>query len=225
MHDVTVVFDLDGTLADTSPDLTGALQAVLAGMGLPPVDAAFARPLAGRGARVMIGSALQALGEAPPGPEDMQHHIADFIEYYRAHIAVGSRAFPGCEAELIRLAARGARLAVCTNKREDLAVLLLSELGLARHFQAVLGGDSLAVCKPDPAHVLGAIAAAGGSPSRAVMVGDSIADVDAARAAEVPVIAVSFGFSDVPAGMLGADLVIHHYGQLHAAVEALLRGG
>jgi phosphoglycolate phosphatase len=224
MHDVTVVFDLDGTLADTSPDLAGALQAVLAQRGLPPADTALVKPLAGRGARVMIETALRMLGQEPPGPEEMQRLIADFIDYYRGHIADGSRPFPGCEAGLDRLTARGARLAVCTNKREDLAVLLLNELGLTRHFQAILGGDSLAVCKPDPAHVLGAIAAAGGSASRAVMVGDSLADVNAARGADVPVIAVSFGYSDVPAAMLGADLVIHHFEQLQGAVEALLRG-
>jgi phosphoglycolate phosphatase len=224
MHEVTVVFDLDGTLADTSPDLAGALQAVLTGLGLPRVDEAFARPLAGRGARVMIEMALRELGQTVPGPEEMERLIAEFIDYYRAHIAVGSRPFPGCEAELTRLTARGARLAVCTNKREELALLLLNRLGLTHHFQAILGGDSLAVCKPDPAHVLGTIAAAGGSPSRAVMVGDSITDVTAAQRAGLPVIAVSFGFSEVPAAALGADLVIHHFAQLPGALEKVLRG-
>lgn len=225
MHNATVVFDLDGTLVDTSPDLIAALQAVLAGLGLPEADEAAFWPLAGRGARVMIETAIRSHGAALPDREEMNGLVSEFVAHYRARITHASRPFPGCEAALTALAVRGATLAVCTGKREDLAVQLLTGLKLAQRFKAIVGGDSLPVCKPHPGHVLGAIAAAGGSPLRAVMIGDSAADVDAAKAAGVPVIAVSFGYSDTPVAGLGADLVIAHFDELYGAVETLLSAG
>jgi phosphoglycolate phosphatase len=221
MQDVTVVFDLDGTLADTSPDLCGALQAVMAPLGIA-VELSEMRHLVGRGARVMIERAFTRYGKPQPEREVMDGLVAEYFDYYVAHIADSSFAFPGVEAELIRLTECGARLAVCTNKREDAARLLLGKLDMTRHFRAILGGDTLPVQKPDPAHLFGAIAAAGGSPERAVMIGDSIVDIETARAANVPSVAVSFGFSDVPATSLGAGIVIDHYSELPGALKTVL---
>ena len=139
------------------------------------------------------------------------------LEHYAANICVATRAFPGLEAALDALAERGAALAVCTNKAERLTLLLLDALGPEQPFQAVVGGDTLPVRKPDPATLREAVARAGGG--RAVLVGDSITDADTARAAGVTFVAVSFGFSDRPVEELGADAVIDGFEELVAVLE------
>jgi phosphoglycolate phosphatase len=221
MRGVTVVFDLDGTMVDTAPDLIAALDHLFAKLGLPPSDPAVALPAVGHGARAIIDAAVNAIGYKIP-PEGYDPLVEQFVAYYRENIAVKSRAFPGFEKAAQALITEGAVLAVCTNKREDLARKLLNELNLSRYFQAVVGGDTLAVRKPHPRHVLGAISAAGGDPARAVMVGDSAADVGAAKAAGVPVVAVQFGYSAESAQALGADVVITHFDQLFEIVRGLL---
>ena len=144
-----------------------------------------------------------------------------FLEHYLANIAHESRPFPGVEDVLDALAAEGAALAVCTNKREAWSRLLLDLLGMTPRFRAIAGRDTFAVCKPDPGHLTGVIAAAGGDPARAIMVGDSGVDVATARAAAVPVIGVTFGYSDTPLAALGPDAVIGHYRELRPAIRAL----
>jgi phosphoglycolate phosphatase len=221
MSHPTIVFDLDGTLVDTAPDLIATLNAVLAREGYGTVAYEEARTMIGGGARHMLARALTQQGIAI-APGDLDRLFADFIAYYAAHIADHSRPFPGLEPTLDLMAANGARFAVCTNKLEQLAVLLLERLGLAGRFAAICGQDTFGVPKPDPELLRQTIARAGGDVGDAVMIGDSAADVAVARAAGVPVIAVDFGYSDVPAPLLEADLVIGHFAQLPGAVASLL---
>ena len=142
-----------------------------------------------------------------------------FLEHYQAHIADNTRPFAGVEAALDALSAQGVALAICTNKLEGLARMLVDALGWNGRFEAIVGGDTLAVRKPDPAPLLLAIDRAGGGPG--AFVGDSITDTDTARAAAVPCVAVSFGFSDRPAEQLGADRLINHFDELSAVLEAI----
>ncbi len=221
MNGATVVFDLDGTMIDTGPDLTAALNHVLRGLDLPQAAPEDVRPVVGLGARAIIEHALARRGHAIDAGA-LEAHLDSFLAYYRQNIAVHSTPFPGFETALAGLAAEGFRLAVCTNKREDLAVKLLKEMRLAQHFHAIAGGDTFPVRKPDPGHLLGAIALAGGVAQRAVMVGDSRPDVAAARAAGVPIIAVSFGYAGEPLENLQPDLVLHHFDDLRRAVGSLL---
>jgi phosphoglycolate phosphatase len=220
MSHPTIVFDLDGTLVDTAPDLVATLNAVLAREGYGAVAYKDARTMIGGGARHMLERALSRHRVALT-PADLDRLFADFIAYYAEHIADRSRPFPGLEQSLDRLAAQDARLAVCTNKLERLSLLLLEQLGLAGRFAAVCGQDTFGIAKPDPELLRRTIARAGGSAANAVMVGDSFADVAVARAAGVPVIAVDFGYSDVPAALLKADRVIGHFDELADAVAAV----
>ena len=217
---LTVVFDLDGTLVDTAPDLIETLNVVFTRDGLPPLDYAAARDMIGGGARRMIESALKLQGRGlTEGVVDRL--FADFIVHYGAHIADRSQPFPGLDAALDRLASRGCQFAVCTNKLESLSRLLLEALGLSRRFAAICGQDTFGMQKPDPEILRRTIRAAGGALQRAVMVGDSGTDIATARAAGVPIVAVDFGYSETPVRELGPDRVISHFDQLADAVFAL----
>ena len=217
----TIVFDLDGTLVDTAPDLLRALDFALEREGLNPPEDHEARNFIGGGARAMIERAL-AHSRVQFSKEKVDTIFRQFLVHYEDHIADHSRPFPGLEHALERLAAEGALLAVCTNKMERYAVKLLDELRLTAHFAFIAGGDTFAFRKPDPRHLTGAIERAGGNLDRAVLVGDSETDVVTAKAAEIPVIAVSFGYTDIPAAALGADRLIHKYEDLPAAAMDLL---
>ena len=211
----TVVFDLDGTLVDTAPDLIGALNVVLGERGLAPVPVEAARHLVGRGGRVLLQRGFADAGaQMPEGEADAL--FARFLDAYRARIAQDSRPYPGVEAALDALAHAGARLAVCTNKPGEYARLLLDALDLSRRFAAVVGADEVAARKPDPRHLLDTVARAGGEAARALMVGDSEADALAARGAAAPVVLVSFGYTETPAAELGADAVIDGFDALPA---------
>jgi phosphoglycolate phosphatase len=215
------VFDLDGTLIDTAPDLIGSLNALLAEQGLPPVALSDARHLVGQGAKAMIERGFAQAGEPLPG-QKVPALFDRFIEIYVARIAQESVIFEDLETTLDLLAAEGAALAVCTNKRTDLSLALLDALGLTRRFAAIIGPDMAPAPKPDPRHLLAAISAAGGDPARALMVGDSLSDVLAAKAAGVPVAVVSFGYTETPAAELGADVLIDHFTELPAIARRLL---
>jgi len=215
-----LVFDLDGTLADTAGDLMGTLNVVLAREGLAPLPLAQAKSMLGAGARALIARGFAAAGREL-APEKLQRLFSDFLDHYNAHIADNSWLFPGVTAALDRAAASGYRLAVCTNKLEHSSHLLLGKLGVAERFQFVCGQDTFGVAKPDPKPLVETIARAGGDRARAIMVGDSRTDIDTARAAGVPVIAVDFGYTDVPVKDLGPDRVISHFDALAAAVRAL----
>ena len=220
----TVVFDLDGTLVDTAPDLVATLNIIFAREGLPPVAYDAARNMVGGGARAMIERGLAAEGRKLAAAE-VDRLVDDFIEHYAAHIADRSRPFPGLEAALDELAAGGCRFAVCTNKLEWLSVRLLDALGLSRRFVAICGADTFGLQKPDPELLRRTIARAGGHPGQAVMVGDSISDIALARAAGIPVVAVDFGYTETPVGELGPDRVISALSDLPNAVFELLRAG
>ena len=217
----TIVFDLDGTLIDTAPDLIETLNVIFAREGLPPVDYATARNLIGGGAKPMIARGLESEGNAVV-PAKLEQMFADFIAYYSAHIADRSQPFPGLVDALDELTARGCLFAVCTNKLENLSVLLLDKLQLAGRFKAICGQDTFGIQKPDPEVLRRTIVAAGGIPQQAIMIGDSVTDIRTARAAGVPVVAVDFGYSDRPVADYKPDRVISHFSELPAAIAALI---
>ncbi len=221
----TILFDLDGTLVDTAPDLAAAMNHVLALNGRPPLPVAAVRHLVGHGARALITRGLAAGSAAPPTPDDVEAAVPAFLAHYADHIADGSRPWPGVVAALDALAAAGCRLGVCTNKPTALAGALLQALGLAGRFAAIVGGDAVPRPKPDGGHVLATIDACGGDAGDAVLVGDSAADLGGGRAAGVPVVLVSFGYSDRPAAELGADALIDHFDALLPALAGLAPGG
>jgi phosphoglycolate phosphatase len=216
-----VVFDLDGTLVDTAPDLINALNFILGREGLPPVPLHAARNMIGAGARRLLERGLELDGRAA-GFEDITRLTNDFIDYYAAHIADLSRPFEGLESALDDLGARGYRFAVCTNKLEWLSKLLLDRLGLSARFSAICGADTFGVSKPDPAILRQTIARAGGQLASAIMVGDAGPDIGVARRAGIPVIGVEFGYTEVPIADLKPDRLISHLSDLPAAVESLM---
>jgi phosphoglycolate phosphatase len=216
----TIVFDLDGTLVDTAPDLISALNFVLDREGLPPVPLASARNMIGAGARKLIERGLEAEGRAMT-VKDIDRMTADFIDYYAEHIAEASRPFEGLESALDDLSARGFLLAVCTNKLEWLSKRLLDQLDLSPRFAAICGADTFGVSKPDPAILQQTVARAGGAIASTIMVGDAGTDIGVARRAGVPVIGVSFGYTEVPIAELKPDRLIHHMRDLPAAVGEL----
>ena len=217
-----LVFDLDGTLVDTAPDLVDTLNVVFAREGMPPVPYDDARMMIGGGAKAMLVRGLEAEGRAVT-PDLLDRLFGDFLAYYADHIAVRSRPFPGLIDALDVLAARGHNFAICTNKLEALSVLLLDELGLSARFAAVCGQDTFGMQKPDPEVLRRTITAAGGTPDNAVMIGDSATDIRTARAAGIPVIAVDFGYSERPVVEFGPDRVISHFAQLPGEIAALTR--
>jgi phosphoglycolate phosphatase len=212
-----IVFDLDGTLIDTAPDLVDTLNHILAREGLPPVPFAAARDMIGGGARILLERGLAAEGRAC-GQEVVDRLYRDFVAHYGEHIADRSQPFPGLERALDELAAMGWRFAVCTNKLESLSRRLLDLLDLSGRFEAVCGQDTFGVHKPHPDILLHTIRRAGGAPGRAIMVGDSGNDIAVARAANIPVIAVDFGYTEIPVAELGPDRIIQDYSELAAAV-------
>jgi phosphoglycolate phosphatase len=215
-----LIFDLDGTLVDTAPDLLGATNAVLAGQGRTPIDPASLRHMVGFGARSLITQAMAATG-APAPEQEMAALVADFIAHYRDHIADFSRPFPGVQATLKQLRAEGMRLGVLTNKPADLTRLLLDRLGMAEDFAAVYGAGSRPYTKPDPRifhDVVSDLYSPEGGGGPAIMVGDSVTDLSTARAANAPCILVSYGYTPVPVAELGADLVLEDFTALPKAL-------
>ena len=217
----TIVFDLDGTLVDTAPDLISALNHVLEREGMPAVPLHLARTMIGAGARRLIERGLELDGRVV-SVEDINRLTNDFIDYYAAHIADASRPFEGLDDALDDLSGRGYRFAVCTNKLEWLSKLLLDRLGLSGRFAAICGADTFGVSKPDPAILRQTVARAGGDLSSTVMVGDAGPDIGVARRAGVPVIGVEFGYTEVPIADLKPDLLIAHMRQLPGAVATLV---
>jgi phosphoglycolate phosphatase len=215
-----LVFDLDGTLADTAGDLVATLNVILAREGLAAVELAQARAMVGGGARLLIQRGLTANG-ITASESRLDEMLVDFLAYYEAHIADETALFPGVAAALDRFEAAGFTFAVCSNKVEYPSVLLLTALGIAGRFQAICGKDTFRVSKPDGEALLQTIARAGGDRDRAVMIGDSKIDIDAARNAGVPVVAVNFGYTSEPVDTFKPDRVIGHYDELWGAVEAL----
>ncbi|MGB3446287.1 MAG: HAD family hydrolase [Xanthobacteraceae bacterium] len=217
-----IAFDLDGTLVDTAPDLIGALNHILIREKMSPLPLDSARNLIGAGARRLLERGLEAENRQIT-PEEMTKLTEDFITYYADHIADESRPFEGLEAALDDLAGCGYRLAVCTNKLEWLSRRLLDRLGLTPRFAAICGADTFGVSKPDPIILRQTVAKAGGAIASTIMVGDAGTDVGVARRAGVPVIGVSFGYTEVPIADLKPDRLIDRMSELPEAVESLLK--
>ncbi len=216
----TLVFDLDGTLVETLPDLSAALNELLRRDGLPALPDEAMREIVGQGARVMIQRGYARNGRELSA-DRLDTLFADFIDHYSQNIADHSHPFPGLLDALDRLEVAGWTFAVCTNKLEALSKRLLDALGMSSRFAFIAGPDTFGVHKPDPQHILRTVEAAGGSRENAIMVGDSAADIKAAKAAPMPVIAVDFGYTPVPVRELDPDIVISDYDALWDAVERL----
>ena len=215
------VFDLDGTLADTIYDLIATLNVVLASEGLPALSLEAGRSMVGAGARALLERGLAAAGrEVTPDRLDELHRA--FMVHYGDNLCVDTKLFPGAVEALDRLATAGFRLAVCTNKYESHSIRLLESLGVADRFAAIAGRDTFPYFKPDPRHLTLTVDRAGGDPGRAVLVGDSRTDIVTAQAAGMPVVAVTFGYTDVPVAELGPDRMIDHFDQLFDSVQSAL---
>jgi phosphoglycolate phosphatase len=216
-----VVFDLDGTLVDTAPDLIAALNVTLRKEGIAELPLASARNLIGGGARKLIERGLEVEGRNCTVAE-IDVMLKNFIAYYSEHIADLSRPFEGLHAALDELAANGAAFAVCTNKLEWLSKLLMDRLALSQRFKAICGADTFGVAKPDPAFLRQTVARAGGNMATTIMVGDAGTDVGVARRAGVPVVGVTFGYTETPIEELDPDRVISSMTDLPQAVLELL---
>jgi phosphoglycolate phosphatase len=214
------VFDLDGTLAETAPDLIATLNVIMRQEGIPEVPLEKARDMIGAGSRAMIERGFE-LARKDLTPAHSDELFRQFLAVYAENLCVGSHLFEDVETTLDRLAAQGYLLAVCTNKVELHSRRLLDHLGIADRFAAICGRDTFPWYKPDPRHLTRTIATAGGDPARAVMIGDSRTDIDTAKAAGVPVIAVPFGYTDVPVDELGPDMIVQRYAELVEAIGGL----
>lgn len=217
-----IVFDLDGTLVDTAPDLLAALSHCLADTGLPPIDPKLFHAYLGMGGRAMIERAFRQANHALAADQH-EKLVTTFLQHYTDNIPGTSQPYPGVLDAMRRFSEAGWKLAICTNKFETLSHALIEGLGIEAHFAANCGADTFAWRKPDPRHLLSTIERAGGDPDRAVMVGDSKTDIDTAKAAGIPVIAVDFGYTDQPVTTYEPSMVISHYDELTvAAAEKLL---
>ena len=208
-----VIFDLDGTLVDTAPDLMAATNHVLALLRRRPITMPEVRTFVGRGARILIERGVAATGDAIDEASLTYYH-AEFLRHYEGHTADRSEIFPGVVALLKRLADSGIKAGVCTNKPEDLSRLLLDTLDLSRFFGAVVGPDTIGIAKPNAAPYLEAVRRLGVEPQHSIMVGDSDVDILTARAAKVPVIAVTFGYTAKPVAEFGPDYLVSHFDEI-----------
>jgi phosphoglycolate phosphatase len=217
-----VVFDLDGTLLDTHADLVESLNHTIAALDLQPVTYADLTHLVGHGAKVMIERACK-LRNHPLSETEVPPLLERFIAHYTETMPGHTKPYPGVVAAMGGLKAQGIKLAVCTNKLESLALPLLQALGLAGYFDAITGGDTFPVRKPDARHLTGTVERAGGTLSRTIMIGDSLNDIAVAKNAGVASIGVPFGYSDVPIESLEPGRVIQHFDELTPElVEALI---
>lgn len=215
-----LVFDLDGTLLETAPDLVGTLNWILNEEGLKSIPLQTAKTYIGQGAKMMIENGFKA-NEKSINPERVEELMPVFLAHYEARISRESHAFPNLLTVLDQLSSDGWDFAVCTNKHERLARILLKDLDLTERFVAITGGNTFENKKPHPEHLLKTIALTTSKPENAIMVGDSISDINAAKAAGIPVIAVDFGYTPVHVKDLSPDIVISDFDQLHEAIESI----
>lgn len=217
----TVIFDLDGTLVDSLPDLLGSLNALMTENGRRALDGAEVRHMVGDGAAKLVERAFAATGPLPPA-DALAEQLARFLDRYQRRATALTRPFPGAIVALSALRRAGVRLGVCTNKPAAATAEVLSGLGLAPYFTCVIGGDTIpGRRKPDPAPIRACLEALHAAPEAAILVGDGEADVAAARAAGIAVIACSFGYARIPVAELGADAVIDHFADLADAMVHL----
>lgn len=216
-----ILFDLDGTLVETAPDLAAAMNHVLAQEGLPQLGVDAVRPIIGHGAKALITRGFSAAGRSLD--DDRAHDLTlIFLDHYRANIAVHSHAFPGVVEALSRLHEEGFRLAVCTNKPQGLSEQLLDALDLTKFFHAIVGADAVTAKKPDPEHVFETLRQCQGNQARALFVGDSETDERAARAAGLPFILFPLGYRTLSVEDLAADAILTDYHHLPDLVMSRL---
>lgn len=217
-----IIFDLDGTLVDSNRDLIPALNKATETVGLPPIAMKDVGHVVGQGALQMIAKAFEFYGrDLEAGGTVHMQLFQHFLDHYEHNLTNETIFFQGALQALDELRDADWQLAVCTNKFEKFARKLLIELGEANRFPVITGGDTFAVKKPDPGHLFETAKLAGVAAQRCIMVGDSINDIAAAKAANMPVIAVDFGYTDVPVDQLGPDRVISHFDELSAVVAEL----
>jgi len=219
--DWTLVFDLDGTLVETAPDLHAALNHTLVQKNLGPVAIETIRMMIGEGAKALIRKGLAHHGAKIDETELEEQLWPSFLNYYQKNITRLSHAYPGCVDCLKRLTRSKAKLAVCTNKAQMLAEHVLAGVELDHYFAATVGGDALAVKKPDGAHILETIARSGGDPKRAIMIGDSQTDERAARDAGLPFVFVSFGYGTLSGQPYDRLRSIDHWRDMQRALSQL----
>ncbi len=217
----TLVFDLDGTLVETAPDLHRATNEIMRSENLSEISLENVRAFVGQGARALIKRGA-AESNAEFSAEKLDALTLDFIDIYQSDIAAQSHLFEGVTASLDDLEAHGAQFCVCTNKNTHLAQKLLGALSIDNRFKSIIGADSVANKKPHQDHYLHALHAAGGSLKKSIMIGDSYSDVGAARNAGVPVILVSFGYTDIAPEALAPDAIIDHFDELKSTLKSLL---
>ena len=215
----TVVFDLDGTLADTSADLIAAANACFRARGYGDLlDPAADALIAFAGGRAMLQAGYARVGAEAPVAED----YAALLAFYEANIAVHTRLYDGVEAALERLKSQGFQLAICTNKPEGLAETLVRKLGIRAQFGALIGADTLPTRKPDPAPYIAAVERAGGAVARSILIGDTVTDRETARACGVASVLVSFGPEGRAIERLAPEALLDHYDDLPALALRLL---
>ncbi|MEM7216270.1 MAG: HAD-IA family hydrolase [Pseudomonadota bacterium] len=224
MQKNTLIFDLDGTLAHTAPDLIGTLNRIVEPHGLESVEEKSVGHIVGHGAKAMIQKAFTMSGKELPA-KLLDDLFTEFLEDYEKNIANESHLFDGIIPSLDRLEEEGFRFCVCTNKRENMARILLDIFNISDRFEALTGGNTYSFSKPDPRHLRETVKLMGTDIQSAIMIGDSETDINAAKNADIPAIAVSFGYSSKPVNELGADIIINHFDELPDAVRQISRKG
>ncbi len=213
-----VIFDLDGTLVDTAPDLMGATNHVLSLLDRRCITMEEVRSFVGHGAKALIARGTAATGDELDG-KSLDYYHAEFLRYYGKNIAVHSAIFPGVINLLERCVAAGFKMGVCTNKTEGLSVRLLNALDLAKYFGAIVGPDTISIAKPDPAPYFETLKRLKVDVSRSIMIGDSETDILTARAAKVPVIAVTFGYTQKPVSEYSPDYLVSHFDEIWSILD------
>ena len=219
----TIAFDLDGTLVDSAPDLANAMNAVLGEDGHAPVPLGVVRQTVGHGSRALLTAGAAWSGRTLSSAE-LDERQARFLKIYANALAIETRAFDWVSEALTDLEAAGAILCICTNKPGWLSEPLLETLGLRRRFRAVVGAGMASANKPDGRHLLATIACAGGRTDRAVLVGDTDADVGAARSAGTPCLVYANGYSPKPPEALGGDALFETWPEMRDALDRLAEG-
>jgi len=213
-----LVFDLDGTLVDSVPDLRAALNQMLRERGHRSLSSAQVKLMVGDGVLPLVARALAASGA---DPSEARAALPRFLEIYEANAAQLTRPYPGVPETLTALRRRGYRAAICTNKPQRATIAVLQGVGLLQLFDGIAGGDHFAVRKPDPGHLLGLISELGANPAASAMIGDNENDAAAARIAAVPFVLMRYGYARVDPDSLAAEAFLDRFSELPAALDRL----